>query len=88
MVCQVQPDGSYNCSLFSSSSELQPSGNGNGSVSENFVQNNKPVSVVCADFSDTPSVNPEAFSVGALLPLFFFFIGMCVSAIIKTVRGI
>ncbi|HHK9321639.1 TPA: hypothetical protein ACQZFD_002204 [Escherichia coli] len=45
-------------------------------------------SVVCADFSDTPSVNPEAFSVGALLPLFFFFIGMCVSAIIKTVKGI
>ncbi|EGK3895014.1 hypothetical protein IPA61_004712 [Escherichia coli] len=45
-------------------------------------------SVVCADFSDTPSVNPEAFSVGALSPLFFFFIGMCVSAIIKTVKGI
>ncbi|EFH5818106.1 TPA: hypothetical protein J1299_003276 [Escherichia coli] len=45
-------------------------------------------SVVCADFSDTPAVNPEAFSMGALLPLFFFFIGMCVSAIIKTVRGI
>lgn len=45
-------------------------------------------SVVCADFSDTPAVNPEAFSMGALLPLFFFFIGMCVSAIIKTVKGI
>ncbi|HBB7784142.1 TPA: hypothetical protein KL772_004740 [Escherichia coli] len=45
-------------------------------------------SVVCADFSDTPSVNPEAFSVGAFLPLFFFFIGVCVSAIIKTVKGI
>ncbi|EPB0183430.1 hypothetical protein ACQ9SL_004861 [Escherichia coli] len=45
-------------------------------------------SVVCADFSDTPSVNPGAFSTGASLPLFFFFIGMCVSAIIKTVRGI
>ncbi len=44
--------------------------------------------MVCADFSDTPAVNPEAFSVGALLPLFFFFIGMCVSAIIKTVKGI
>ncbi|WP_143208345.1 hypothetical protein [Escherichia coli] len=59
-----------------------------GNVSENSVQNNKPVSVVCADFSDTPSVNPGAFSTGASLPLFFFFIGMCVSAIIKTVRGI
>ncbi|EMW3202753.1 hypothetical protein AAEU23_004099 [Escherichia coli] len=44
-------------------------------------------SVVCADSSDTPSVNPEAFCTGASLPLFFFFIGMCVSAIIKTVKG-
>lgn len=88
MVCQVQPDGSYNCGLFSSSSAPQPSGNGNSNVSENSVQNNKPISVVCADFSDAPSVNPEAFSAGALLPLFFFFIGMCVSAIIKTVKGI
>lgn len=86
MVCQVQPDGSYNCGLFSSSSEPQPSGNGNSNVSENSVQNNKPISVVCADFSDAPSVNPEAFAVGAALPFFFFFVGFCISMILKTIK--
>ncbi|HAJ7277682.1 TPA: hypothetical protein HNO48_25930 [Escherichia coli] len=50
MVCQVQPDGSYNCGLFSSSSESQPSGNGNEYISGSttgtlLIQDNTSVSV-------------------------------------------
>lgn len=60
-----------------------------GDVSQNSGTAQQHVySVVCADFSDTPVINSQAFGVGAFLPLFFFFIGMCVSAIIKTVKGI
>ncbi|EII6895654.1 hypothetical protein LHU43_004761 [Escherichia coli] len=43
-------------------------------------------SVVCADFSDTPVVNPEAFAVGASLPVLSFFVGFCISMILKTVN--
>ncbi|HBA7004270.1 TPA: hypothetical protein J1184_004939 [Escherichia coli] len=43
-------------------------------------------SVVCADFSDTPAVNPEAFAVGALLPVLSFFVGFCISMILKTIN--
>lgn len=43
-------------------------------------------SVVCADFSDTPAVNSEAFAVGASLPVLSFFVGFCISMILKTIN--
>lgn len=55
-------------------------------VSQNSGSGHQQVySVVCADFSDTPAVNPEAFAVGASLPVLFFFVGFCISMILKTV---
>ncbi|MED8993326.1 hypothetical protein RCM47_02300 [Escherichia coli] len=49
-------------------------------------QSDNVVSVVCVDFSDTPTINAEAFAQGALIPLLFFCVGLCISFVWRSVR--
>ncbi|HAT1680682.1 TPA: hypothetical protein I8Y21_001299 [Klebsiella oxytoca] len=47
-----------------------------------------PVSVVCVDFSNAIDFTSQSFTAGLFIPIFFFCLGMGISAIINVIRSV
>lgn len=53
-----------------------------GSTSSNAI------SVVCVDFGNAIDFTSQSFGMGIFVPIFFFFIGMSISAIYNVIRSL
>lgn len=80
MVCQVQPDGSYNCGLFSSSSESQPSGNGNGNGNE-YISGSTTGTLLIQDNTSVSVTDFNSFILFTAPCFILFFLGIIAGVI-------
>ncbi|HHR9067859.1 TPA: hypothetical protein ACTADN_001895 [Salmonella enterica subsp. enterica serovar Birkenhead] len=46
------------------------------------------ISVMCVDFGNAIDLGSQSFASGLFMPLFFFFLGMGISAIYNVIKGI
>ncbi|EAA8759252.1 hypothetical protein AH782_09655 [Salmonella enterica subsp. enterica] len=51
-------------------------------------ESSQPISVVCVDFEKGIDINSQSFKTGISLPIMFFFLGICISSIYKTIKRI
>lgn len=60
------------------------------SVSGSLVesQSSQTVSVVCVDFSNAIDFSSHSFTAGLFIPIFFFCMGLGISAIINVIRSV
>lgn len=60
------------------------------SVSGSLVesQSSQTVSVVCVDFSNAIDFSSHSFTAGLFIPIFFFCMGMGISAIMSVIRSV
>lgn len=51
-------------------------------------QSSHTVSVVCVDFSNAIDFTSHSFTAGLFIPLFFFCMGLGISAILNVIRSV
>lgn len=51
-------------------------------------QSTQTTSVVCVDFGNAIDFSSQSFHAGLLIPIFFFCMGLGISAIMKVIRSI
>ena len=51
-------------------------------------QSTQTVSVVCVDFSNAIDFSSHSFTAGLFIPIFFFCMGLGISAILNVIRSV
>lgn len=78
MVCQVQPDGSYNCGLFSPSSETHSSGNSN---SNEYIAGSTTGTLLTQDNTSVSVTDFNSFILFTAPCFILFFLGIIAGVI-------
>lgn len=56
--------------------------------SSEIPQSMQTTSVVCVDFGNAIDFHSQSFQAGLFIPIFFFCVGLGISAIMKVVRSV